>query len=335
MSDDRDELRRLVSGIVDDTPLAERSSDRLWDTLRGLGLTLVGVDESRGGSGGDLRELVTVVRTLGLHACGLPVAEAALSAWVLSGDRDVSDRVRIAFHIDGGYGADLSELRIPAVAWLRGADGVVLFDGRGAATYLDLASSDVEVEHGTNLAGEPRDTLKIRGTVGRPVKGAPAMAETRARHALLRAAAIAGAAEGAYRLTREYVMQREQFGKPLARIPAVAASLASMKVALVQLDAAVERAADVLGEGAEPDRRGIAAAAAAAVIASETAATCARTAHQLHGAMGVTREYPLHHHTKRLWAWPGEVGAEAHSAEYLGKLALEQGESVVWDELTR
>jgi acyl-CoA dehydrogenase len=341
MSDDRGELRRLITDVVDGIPIEERSSDRLWGTLRGLGLTLVGVDEAGGGSGGTYDDLVTVVRALGAHASGLPVAESALTAWVLSGDGPVDDRSRVAFAIDGGYEADLSVLRIIGVPWLRGERGVVVYDSAGAASYVELASSGVEVRPGTNLADEPRDTLEIHGAVGVPLKSAPTMAETRARHALLRAAGVAGAAEGAYRLTREYVMQREQFGKPLARIPAVATSLATMRVALVQLDAAVERALDALradgGQvhgGGAAGRTRIAAAAAAAVIASETAAICARTAHQLHGAMGVTREYPLHHYTKRLWSWPGEVGSEAHSAEYLGGLALEHGEAKVWEALT-
>ncbi|MCF2533643.1 acyl-CoA dehydrogenase family protein [Yinghuangia soli] len=334
MSDDRGELRRLIADVVDGTPIADRSSDELWHTLRGLGLTTVGVDEASGGSGGDYDDLATVVRTLGIHASGLPVAEAALAAWALSGDRAVDDRSRIAFAMDGGYEADLSVLRVPGVPWLRNESGVVVYDSSGSASYVELDAPGVTVHPEVNLADEPRDVLEIRGAMGVPLESAPPLAAARARHALLRAAGIAGAAEGTYRLTREYVMQREQFGKPLSRIPAVAASLASMRVALVQLDAAVERALDALRGDRHAGQAGSAAVAAAAVIASETAAICARTAHQLHGAMGVTQEYPLHHYTKRLWSWPGEVGSEEHSAEYLGGLALEHGEATVWNALT-
>jgi acyl-CoA dehydrogenase len=46
-------------------------------------------------------------------------------------------------------------------------------------------------------------------------------------------------------------------------------------------------------------------------ITAATAATdVARLAHQLHGATGITREYPLHRLTRRLRAWPDTETAE-------------------------
>jgi acyl-CoA dehydrogenase len=335
MTDNARELRGLVADVADDVPLDERGSEHLWTTLRDLGLPLVGVDEARGGSGGTFADLVVVVRALAERAVGLPVAETALSAWVLAHDREVGGvDTTLAFALDGEYREDMSVLRIPGVPWLRQSGGVVVYRGGDDASFVERGD-DTRIDEAENLAGEPRDTLSIVGTAGTPLPSAPPMPDVRGRYTVLRAAAVAGAAEGAYRLTRDYVMQREQFGKPLARIPAVAAGLAGMKVAIVRLDAALARAVDrhAADAGAAlPARLG--AAAAAAVVAAETAAVCARTAHQLHGAMGVTREYPLHHYTKRLWAWPGEVGSETHSAEYLGARALAGGEAAVWDELT-
>ena len=35
-------------------------------------------------------------------------------------------------------------------------------------------------------------------------------------------------------------------------------------------------------------------------------------AHQVHGAIGFTDRYALHHATLRLWAWREEFGNEAH-----------------------
>jgi acyl-CoA dehydrogenase len=210
----------------------------------------------------------------------------------------------------------------------------VVYDRAGAASYIELGSPGIDIHPGTNLAGEPRDDLVLRAAAGVPLPTAPPMREARGRFALLRAAAVAGAADGVCALTRDYVMNREQFGRPLARIPAVATSLAAMRVAVVQLDAALDRAADLLTRSGGTSPHFLAAVASAGVISAETATTCARTAHQLHGAMGVTHEYPLHHYTKRLWSWPGEAGTETHSAEYLGKSALDGGESAIWADLT-
>ncbi|NUU23126.1 MAG: hypothetical protein HOV68_16685 [Streptomycetaceae bacterium] len=334
MSEHHRELRALIADVVDEIPIASRSTDEVRATMRGLGLPLVGVPEDRGGSGGTYRDLVALVRALGEHAVSAPVAEMAVASWVLAHDRGVGEQTAIAFGVDAVYEEELSVLRIPRVPWLRGAAGVVLCDRAGGASYVDLGAPGVEVREGANLAGEPRDDLVLRGVTGMALAAAPPTAEVRGRLALLRAAAIAGAAVGAYALTREYVMAREQFGKPLARIPAVAASLATMRVAAVQLDAALDRAVDLLERAGGDSRAFLAAVATAGVVGDETAATCARTAHQLHGALGVTHEYALHHYTKRLWSWPGEVGTERHSAEYLGRLALTGGEAAIWDELT-
>ena len=43
---------------------------------------------------------------------------------------------------------------------------------------------------------------------------------------------------------------------------------------------------------------------------SEAAGTVARIAHQVHGAIGFTREHDLRLATTRLWAWRDEDGSE-------------------------
>jgi acyl-CoA dehydrogenase len=46
------------------------------------------------------------------------------------------------------------------------------------------------------------------------------------------------------------------------------------------------------------------------------------TAHQLHGAIGVTSEHPLWLFTLRAQSWAGDYGTTAHFARRLGRLAL-------------
>ena len=54
----------------------------------------------------------------------------------------------------------------------------------------------------------------------------------------------------------------------------------------------------------------------------EAAATGAAIAHQVHGAMGFTYEYSLHHATRRLWAWREEFGNEDFWAMRLGRMVV-------------
>jgi len=70
--------------------------------------------------------------------------------------------------------------------------------------------------------------------------------------------------------------------------------------------------------------------ASAKLLANEAARLATRAAHQAHGAMGATREYPLHLLSRRLWAWRAEYG-DAFWPVHLGAAVLDRGP----DELYR
>jgi alkylation response protein AidB-like acyl-CoA dehydrogenase len=135
-------------------------------------------------------------------------------------------------------------------------------------------------------------------------------------------------------MTRGYVREREQFGRPLVGIPAVASSLAMMRVHVLQTRAALARATECW-QAPDPVPARCANAAAVARLTAATAATdVARIAHQLHGAIGITREYPLHRLTRRLWAWRDADTAEHEWALSLGAATIAGGEPALWDEIS-
>jgi acyl-CoA dehydrogenase len=306
------ELRDLIAGIAAthaEPPPGELPS--CWPVMVDLGLPLVGVEEARGGSGGSLGDLAALARALGRHAISTPLIECAVANWVVAAAR-------------GEAGTGLRTITAGGpVAWARHADQVVLYRD-GAAWLADTSAPGVVVEPGTNVAGEPCDDVRLPGAAPTALGSAPPADEVWARLGLLRAAALTGAVEGAYELTRGHVTTREQFGQPLVRIPAVAANLAMIKASVIQCDAALARASG----GA------LAAVAAARIIAGRAATQTARIAHQLHGAIGVTAEYRLHLFTKRLWAWRDAETTEHEWSVLLGELAAADGEVVFWDELT-
>ena len=57
-------------------------------------------------------------------------------------------------------------------------------------------------------------------------------------------------------------------------------------------------------------------------------------AHQVHGAMGFTREYPLQVFTRRLWTWRDDFGSETQWAEELGAMVAAGGADDYWACLT-
>jgi acyl-CoA dehydrogenase len=309
-----DELRDLIADIAAthaEPPAGELPS--CWPVLVELGLPLVGIDEARGGSGGSVADLAVLARALGRHAISTPLIETSVASWVVASAR-------------GEVGPGLRTITagpLDAVGWARHAGQLVLYRD-GAAWLAETGAPGVTVEPGTNVAGEPCDDVRLPGAALTPLGSAPSADEVRARLGLLRAAALTGAVEGAYELTRGYVSTREQFGRPLVRIPAVAANLAMVKASVIQCDAALARA----GGGT------LAAVAAARIVAGRAATQTARIAHQLHGAIGITAEYRLQLFTKRLWAWRDAEITEHDWSVLLGELAAAGGESVFWDELT-
>jgi acyl-CoA dehydrogenase len=302
-----------------------------WPTMIGLGLAAVGVDEAAGGSGGTLLDAADLARALGRHAISSPLIEHATAHWALGAPGPATEELTVlAFADELGPGPFHGLLR--GVPWARHARYLLLV-ARDRTTVIDLHAPGVTLQHFLNEAQEPHDTVTLH--VANPAHPdlPPRLEALRNRLGLLRAAALTGAIDGAYRLTRRYVSEREQFGAPLVRIAGVATNLATIKAELIQVEAALERARDTAAQELDTDRC-TAAIAVARVVAARAATTTARLSHQLHGAMGTTNEYPLHRYTTRLWAWRDEDHSEHEWSTLLGSLATTEGEETLWRTTT-
>ena len=60
------------------------------------------------------------------------------------------------------------------------------------------------------------------------------------------------------------------------------------------------------------------------------ARTATGIAHQVHGAMGFTAEYRLHHFTRRLLQWRSESGNDRYWADKLGAMVAAKGPDGYW-----
>ncbi|MFG1948515.1 acyl-CoA dehydrogenase family protein [Nonomuraea sp. NPDC048826] len=310
----------------------------IWRTVRELGWPAVGVDEARGGEGGDLYDVVTIVEGLGRHRVSVPVAETILARRALAvAGRDAAGEVATVALPPRGHGVRLTadgrlHGTVPKVPWGRHAAQLVvpatLDSGEQELVEVLAGAAGLSWTAGANLAGEPRDALHLDGTPGTPLGGP---GDVLAEAALLRAAALTGALETALGQTVSHVTVREQFGRPLVKFQAVAALVAAMASEAESARVAVRRATGALAEG-RPDAW--TRVAAARVITGRAATEGARIAHQLHAAMGITREHPLHLATRRLWAWRDEFGTARQWSERLGRTFAERGPDRLWRWIT-
>ncbi len=75
--------------------------------------------------------------------------------------------------------------------------------------------------------------------------------------------------------------------------------------------------------------------AVARSCAGHAASVVVRNAHQVHGAIGTTREHRLHEFTQPALAWRSEFGSVHYWDDTLTTAALEAGCENIWGLITR
>lgn len=159
---------------------------------------------------------------------------------------------------------------------------------------------------------------------------AQASADQRQRAlALARCIQAGGAMEAALELSIRYVCDRQQFGQALARFQAIQHSLAVTAELIAAASSATSFAlAALIDEGIDAERCG-AAIDVAAIVTADAIASTYENCHQVHGAIGFTIEYSLHHHTLDLLRWRDELeactGGSMRGAERLGAAVVSEG----------
>jgi len=201
-----------------------------------------------------------------------------------------------------------------------------------------VAAEGLGIREGTNLAGEPQDTVSFDGAAaigsGPPPAGfdPPALARL---GAAVRAQQMAGALEHILDQSVQWSLDRVQFGRPIGKFQAVQHNLAMLAGEVAAAGAAADGAAEAIALEGPAGEAALREVAVAKVRVGEAASTGAAIAHQVHGAMGLTYEHSLHQSTRRLWAWREEFGNEALWAERLGRMVAERGADALWPFMTQ
>ncbi|MEU0399664.1 acyl-CoA dehydrogenase family protein [Streptomyces sp. NPDC006197] len=304
LDDEQREFARSLDGMLTaaDTPAAVRAwaagdttpGRALWSRLAEAGVLALAVPERHDGLGPLPLELAVAFMESGRHAVPGPLVETVAAAALL-------DRLD---------GSDGSGTEGAAAAWLpQIASGKALVSlcvpeaGGPYALDADAADAVLVVEGDTvrlaEAAGPVQPSADPARRLARPLGGAvlargPAVAAAAAHAADVAALATAAQSLGLGRAlldrTVEYVKQRTQFGVAIGSFQAVKHRLADTLLALEFAQPLLHSAALALAEGAAHASAEI---AAAKVTAGEAAYAAARTALQLHGAVGYTEELDL------------------------------------------
>jgi acyl-CoA dehydrogenase len=319
------ELEQLAEDVFAGAdPAGDGVDAALWATLEETGLARLTLPPSAGGGGASFLESAVVLQAAGAHAARVPLVETDLLAgWLMA---------RAGLPVPDGplaLGSGDLEFSRPAlraagtlrrVPWARAAAAVVVLAGEDVVV---LGPGAFTVSEGANLAEEPRDTILVDGPVTAAAIGEPVAGELRLRAAFGRSQLLAGAARGALAAAVRYAGTRVQFGRPIGKFQAIQQQLALAAAEVAAATAAASSSARVVDTDGFNATSAQLAVAAAKSRTSEAAGEVARIAHQVHGAIGFTREHDLRLLTTRLWAWRDEDGSEAEWNEFIGALGID------------
>lgn len=263
---------------------------KLWRALADLGVFALLVGQDHGGLGAGPADLVVACEALGYHAVPGPLVETAAVAPALL------TRDRLAALAEGDLVATV--VAPPEVP--------LALDADIAGVVLDLTGAELTAEAGpVRSIDPPRRLFRVPGAAGR---GSGTAFD---RGVLAVAAQLLGAGQWLLDTSVAYAKQRRQYGRAIGEYQAVKHLLADV-VTRLELARPLLYGAAVAGETFARD------VSAAKVLAGDAALLAARTALQVHGAIGYTAEHDLGLRLTKVRALAGAWGTGSfHRARVL------------------
>ena len=339
--------RRILRDLGDPQALNGAADERwrtpLWRALEDSVLTRAWVPEPLNGAGARIAEGFEILRIAGEFAVAVPLAETLLAGWLLSraGLAVPQGMLTVAPLRDGerlrvGDDGRLSGFAA-AVPFARDAGYLAVVARRGGAAAVALVERGCcALRTGASIAGETRDDVTLEDVAPVAIAEVPAGAGgdiLLPMGAAVRAAQISGALQAILERSVAHAKDRVAFGRPIGGFQAVQHNLARLAGETAAALAAAGSAADAIDRAPRFDDAVFLEVASAKIRVGEAAETGAAIAHQVHGAIGFSREHVLHRYTQRLWAWRDDFGSESAWAVRLGAAVAENGADALWPAL--
>jgi alkylation response protein AidB-like acyl-CoA dehydrogenase len=312
----------------------------LWQALAEAGLTLAWVPQALGGTGAGLDDGFDIIGVAGRFAAPVPLAETLLAGWLLSragiaspaGAMAVAPSHpdnRMTLNSDGTLSGCAR-----SVSFAREARHLAVCATAHGKTSIALVEAGAcRIADGRNLAGDALDAVTFDRAKPILLACAPAdfdLTSLMLMGAAVRAVATAAALESVLSLSVRYANERVAFERPIGKFQAVQHNLARLAGEVAAAMTAAGSAAETIAHAGAFDDAVFLEVAAAKIRCAEAATEGSAIAHQIHGAIGFTREHILHRFTLRLLAWRDDFGNESHWAAALGNRVAARGAEEFW-----
>lgn len=300
-------------------------SSAYWDAVTDNGLHLAWARENAGGFGASLAEVAGAIWNM--TPSPLPLVETLIANKLLEqAGLDLAENAA-SFAIGSVNDAQL----VPMGAAVH---DVILFDD-SASTIAHYHAQDAVTSDTAHLS--PDNDMMMDFSSSTPIQSAKTNVTLEMVQSIilsLRSVQMASAMDGALTCSINYVSTREQFGRPLSKFQAIQHQLAVAASEVAAAAMSASQSISALDNMLDDPHNAWMQAAISKVQIGHSVEIATSAFQQVHGAMGYTMEYDLHHYTRRLWAWRDSLGNEHHWAQKLGELFAHKNSDQLWQGVT-
>ena len=305
----------------------------LWNEIEKNGLPKISVKEKFGGYEIPFFSILPLIKIVNNHGTPLPLSETILSNYILS-ESDINPPNGIVT-----FATDTKNLQIKnnmisgeilSVPYLNLTKNLlIIHELNNVKKAILIDEINGEIINKKNFLAEPRYDIKVKNLNIAEIRPIKNNIDFNFLGAILRSAQMIGAMEKVLDLSINYCSERKQFGRALSKFQAIQHQISEMAVELSASSAALSTITELgLGEKNSNDT------AILKIRAGFAAGKIIAISHQVHGAIGFTKEYELSYFTKNLNSWRNDFGNESFWEEFLGKRFLEKNNKNLWEYLT-
>ena len=293
-------------------------------------LTKLLVKEDLGGAGMTLTDIIPIIQLSAQYGTPIPFIETIISNFLLSelnikAENDFitltnkTENILIKKNkISGNF---------KSIPYLHLAEKILVETEIKNQKYIILFKKGGKLTPQKNFLSEPKFDLDASELEIISMMEKPEQIDVQNLLINVRSIQSFGAMEKILNLCIEYCSQRKQFGRTLSKfqmiqnhISEIALEVAASGASLSTLKNNNKNFYNLKSTAIPKIRTGIASGKVIAL------------SHQVHGAMGFTKEYELSYFTKALNSWRNEFGNEIYWQNILGKLFLNQNKNF-WEFL--
>jgi alkylation response protein AidB-like acyl-CoA dehydrogenase len=299
-------------------------SPEFWQKLAEIGIPGLLVPEAHDGLGMNEVDMVMVLEETGRAGLAEPIIHTAFVGVPLLAEsgNDAVAKEWLPKVAEGNAILAVGHEQSPFVSDAHIADLLLLSAG-DALHAVPRAGVDVTPQPANDPAKRifsvdwtpSADTLLADGEQGKQLQAAAFD-----RGVLGCAAQLLGVGQQLIEMAVLYATQRKQFGVPIGSFQAVKHMLANEKVKVEYARTLVYRAADSVAN-AVPSRA--VDVSMAKIATAEAAVSTAKTALQVHGALGYTWEQDLHVWMRRAWSLDASWGSSAFHRKRLASAVID------------